>query len=63
METLIESHNCSICGKVCVITLLSIGTSHQWVTQVICSACVTPEHLSRVGRHRAESDEGHEEGS
>lgn len=54
MESQIEAHNCAVCGKVCVITLLSIGTPHQWVVQVICPACVTQEHLDRVGQYPAE---------
>jgi hypothetical protein len=54
MESQIEAHDCAVCGKVCVITLLSIGTPHQWVVQVICPACVTQEHLDRVGRYPAE---------
>jgi hypothetical protein len=61
MESLIESHKCSICGKVCVITLFSIGTSHQWIVQVICPACVTQEHLDRVGRYPVEFPQEREE--
>jgi hypothetical protein len=35
-------------------SLFSISTSHQRVVQVICPACVTQEHLDRVGRYPAE---------
>ncbi|MFQ6016487.1 MAG: hypothetical protein ACE5NP_13710 [Anaerolineae bacterium] len=53
MESRIEVHKCLICGRDCVLTLVSIGTTHQWVAQVICPECVTEEHLRRVGRHPA----------
>ncbi len=45
MESQVEVHPCAICGKDCVLTLVSIGTAHQWVAQVICPDCVTPEQL------------------
>lgn len=55
MESLVEVHECAICGRECVITLVSIGTPHQWVAQVICPDCITPEHLRRVGKHPAQT--------
>jgi len=53
VESQVAVHKCIICGRECVLTLISIGTTHQWVAQVICPDCVTPEHLRRVGRHPA----------
>ena len=61
MESQVEVHKCITCGRECVLTLISIGTTHQWVAQVICPDCVTPEHLRRVGRHPAKHVESDNE--
>ena len=61
MESQVEVHQCAICGRNCVVTLVSTGTTHQWVAQVICPDCVTPEHLCRVGRHPARDVESDSE--
>jgi len=50
MEYEIKVVACKLCGKNAIVGIFSIGTPHQFMEELICPACVTPEHLSRVGK-------------
>lgn len=40
---------CKGYGKTAIVGILSIGSGHQFIQELICPACVTDEHLARVG--------------
>lgn len=54
MEYEISAIECNVCHKAAIIGVLSIGTEHQFVKEVICPACVTSEHLVRLGKQKPE---------
>ena len=52
MEYEIKTIACKLCGKRAIVGITSIGSAHQFIQELICPACVTEEHLSRVGTQR-----------
>ena len=49
MEYEIKTIACKVCGKHAVVGIMSIDSSHQCIEELICPACMTDEHISRVG--------------
>ncbi len=47
MEALQHKAECTDCGRRILITLVSIGTPHQWVDHIICAKCLVSKGIDK----------------